>query len=87
MSRDATWQAKRRRMEQFFNAATIRFRTAVAADQRDLADRASTDLLQVIDEMLVHIGLPVLTGSGQDCPDCGQFYPDAVDILTEGEGE
>lgn len=77
---DRVWQNQRRKLEQFFNATTIRFRTAVSADNADLADRAATDLLQVIDEMLVHVGLPALTGP-EDCPDCGQV----LDDITEDE--
>jgi len=35
------------------------------------------------------VGLDPLTGYEPEdsCPDCGQLYPDALDILTEGEGE
>jgi hypothetical protein len=79
------FHSERRRCEQFFNAAVIRFRGAVNTQRVPAAERAATDLLQVIDEMLMLVGLPALTG--EDCPDCGQFIPDAVDILAEGEGE
>ena len=86
---DPIWQRDRRQCEQFLNATVIRFRTAVAADNADLAYRASTDLAQVVDNMLELVGLDPLTGYEPEdsCPDCGQLYPDALDILTEGEGE
>jgi len=83
---DPIWQQERTRLERCFNAAGTMFRNAVATDNVRVADRASTDLLQTIDEMLTHVGLPVLTGT-EDSHDCGQLYPDALDILTEGEGE
>lgn len=79
------FHTERRRCEQFFNAACIRFRGAVGSQRTDAANRAATDLLQVIDEMLELAGCEALMGN--DCPDCGQYYPDAVDILAEGEGE
>lgn len=46
------WHAERRRCEQFLNAAHIRFRTMVAAGEFEAADRAYTDLLQVMDDMM-----------------------------------
>ena len=77
---------ERRRGEQFLNAANIRFRCAINGKNPDAAYRAATDLAQVIDELLTLVGADTV-GGGDDCPDCGQYVPDAIDILTEGEGE
>lgn len=77
---------ERQRCEQFLNAVVVRFRAAVSAKQADAARNAATDLAQVIDELLELVGEDPVWGS-DDCPDCGQFVPDAIDILTEGEGE
>ena len=84
------FHTKRRRIDQFINACVVRMRVAAQSQHTDNVQRAAEDLAQSVDELLVLVGGHPLTDTSahEDCPDCGQVvYPDAVDILAEGEGE
>lgn len=69
------YHSKRRRIEQFINAAHARLRAAAVGQNVQHAQRAAEDMAQAIDELLDLMGGHQLTGSGQqlDCPDCGQY--------------
>jgi len=83
------YHTTRRRLERAITVAVARLLSAAVRQDRTVVQRAAEDLAQSVDEMLVLVGGHELQGSGQllDCPDCGQYVPDALDILTEGEGE
>lgn len=80
------WQMKRISAERFLNQTVDTFKSAVGHMNAQDSYRAATDLAQVVDDLLSMVGAPQV-GGGTDCPDCGQYVPDAVDILAEGEGE
>lgn len=81
---DSKYHAERRRIMQFINAAAIRLQAAAASKATDRVQRAAEDMAQAVDELLDLVGGNALS---YDCPDCGQYIVDAIDILAEGEGE
>jgi hypothetical protein len=89
LTKEQKFHTERRRCEQFFNAAAIRFRGAVSTRSTGAAVRAAQDLQQVIDEMLELAGVtPKYSPFGyDDCPDCGQALDRDEEGLTEGEQE
>ena len=83
-----TFHGERRRAEHFVQASLVTFLSAVGRLDHKGAERASTDLAQGIDDLLALVGGHRLSDEESlDCPDCGQYIPDAIDILTEGEGD
>jgi hypothetical protein len=86
VTEEQLWQHNRRIAERFLNVTVANLLSAVNAKNSKDAYRAATDLAQVTDDLLSMVGAPDVHG-GVDCPDCGQYVPDAIDILTEGEGE
>jgi len=54
--KDAKWHEERRRCEGFLNKSVLNFTTAVALGNFEGADRAYTDVLQVMDELVMLAG-------------------------------
>lgn len=79
------YHSERTRIERFIDDAVTRIKVGASRQDGPAVYRGATDLAQSVDELLTLVGADTV-GGGDDCPDCGQYIPDAIDILAEGEG-